>query len=126
MMAIAAPAEVAEIPAQSATRRVPAQWPPPETPARRAVSGIFDTAAGNSAFLRTAGFRFSPGDVSVPASLVKQYGLRRGDQLTGTARAPGASAAGRGGQSRQRAQHDVLAQVDTVNLNRSGCSGCGY
>ena len=113
MMAIAAPAGVTEIPA--ATRRVPAQGPPPETPARRAVSGIFDTTAGNSAFLRTAGFRLSPDDVSVPASLVKQYGLRRGDQLTGTARAPGASAPGRGGQSRQRAQHDVLAQVDTVN-----------
>jgi transcription termination factor Rho len=97
------------------TRRVPAQAQPPETPTLNAVSGILDTTGNNSAFLRTAGFRLSPDDVSVPASLVKQYGLRRGDHIAGAARAAGDSAPGRGGQPRAGAQHDVLAQVDTVN-----------
>jgi transcription termination factor Rho len=114
-MAITAQIDVTETSAQPRTRRVPAQGQPPETSAQQAVSGILDTTGNNSAFLRTAGFRISPDDVSVPASLIKQYGLRRGDQINGTVRAAGSSAPGRGNQPRGRAQHDVLAQVDTVN-----------
>ena len=108
-------AEVRQTSAPPRTRRVPAQAQPPETPTQNAVSGILDTTGNNSAFLRTAGYRLSPDDVSVPASLVRQYGLRRGDYIAGAARAPGAAAPGRGSQPRARAQHDVLAQVDTVN-----------
>jgi transcription termination factor Rho len=107
--------EVRQTSAPLRTRRVPTQAQPPETPTQNAVSGILDTTGNNSAFLRTAGFRLSPDDVSVPASLVKRYGLRRGDHIAGAARAAGDSAPGRGSQPRARAQHDVLAQVDTVN-----------
>jgi transcription termination factor Rho len=107
--------EVRQTSAPPRARRVPTQAQRPETPTQNAVSGILDTTGNNSAFLRTAGFRLSPGDVSVPASLVKQYGLRRGDHIAGAVRAAGDSAPGRGSQPRARAQHDVLAQVDTVN-----------
>ncbi len=131
--------DVLEAPAQPRTRRVPApgrspesstqrqspetlpQRQPRETPAQQAVSGIFDTTGNNSAFLRTAGFRLSPDDVSVPASLIKQYGLRRGDQIRGTSRAAGSSSQPSQPRSSQskgrapRAQHAVLAQVDTIN-----------
>jgi transcription termination factor Rho len=113
-MAIPAQAEVIETSAQPRTRWVPPPGQSPETPAQPAVSGILDTA-GNSAFLRTAGFRVSPDDVSVPPSLVKQYGLRRGDQINGTARPAGSSAPARGSQPRARAQQAVLVQVDIVN-----------
>ena len=82
-------AEVRQTSAPPRTRRVPAQAQPPETPTQNAVSGILDTTGNNSAFLRTAGYRLSPDDVSVPASLVRQYGLRRGDYIAGAARAPG-------------------------------------
>ena len=47
------------------------------------VSGLLDITGRGSAFVRLAGFHASPDDVSVPAGLIKQYGLRRGDQLTG-------------------------------------------
>jgi len=114
-MAIPAQAEVIETSAQPRTRWVPPQGQSPETPAQPAVSGILDTTGNNSAFLRTAGFRVSPDDVSVPPSLVKQYGLRRGDQINGTARPAGSSAPARGSQPRARAQQAVLVQVDTVN-----------
>jgi len=114
MMTIPAETEVIKTSAQPRTRRVPAPGQSPET-AQPAVSGILDTTGNNSAFLRTAGFRVSPDDVSVPASLVTQYGLRRGDQINGTARPAGSSAPARGSQPRARAAHDVLARVDTVN-----------
>ena len=114
-MAIPAQAEVGETSVSPRTRRAPAQAQPPEAPATKAVSGILDSTNNNGAFLRTAGFRLSPDDVSVPTSLIKQYGLRRGDRIVGAARAPGASAPGRGVQARRRGQHAVLAQVDTVN-----------
>jgi transcription termination factor Rho len=52
----------------------------------RPVSGLLDVTRRGPAVLRTGGFRASPDDVSVPASLIKQYDLRPGDHLTGTAR----------------------------------------
>ena len=58
--------------------------------AEHAVSGLLDVA-GSSAFVRTSGFQPGPDDVFVPAALIKQYGLRRGDQIDGAARPPGAS-----------------------------------
>src|ERR1700761_3208163 len=50
------------------------------------VSGLLDITGRGPAFLRTGGFRTGPDDVSVPASLLKQYDLRPGDLVTGTAR----------------------------------------
>ena len=82
------------------------------------VSGVLDiTGRGGSgqhgAFVRTAGFRASPDDVSVPAGLIKQYGLRKGDQITGEARA-GSRPNGRNGRNGQ-AKAPALATVGTVN-----------
>ena len=133
-MTISAEAEVEATPARSKTR--PAQ--PPETP-EHAVSGLLDVA-GSSAFVRTAGFQPGPDDVFVPAAVIKQYGLRRGDQIDGAARPPGASGpAGNGearnsqarngearnsqarngearnGQARDREKRATLTRVDTVN-----------
>jgi transcription termination factor Rho len=94
------------------------------------VSGILDittrasqndsgpaTSSQQSAFLRTAGFRASPDDVSVPASLIRQYGLRRGDQLTGTARpaSPPRPDSRNGQNTRTGPKAPVLATVGTVN-----------
>ena len=93
-MTISAEAEVKATPARSKTR--PAQRP--ETP-EHAVSGLLDVA-GSSAFVRTAGFQPGPDDVFVPAALIKQYGLRRGDQIDGAARPPGASGPARNGEAR--------------------------
>jgi transcription termination factor Rho len=48
-----------------------------------AVTGILDMA-GNRAYLRTDGYLPDPDDMSVPTSLVRRHGLRRGDTVTGT------------------------------------------
>ncbi len=51
------------------------------------VSGILD-ARGNQAFLRSAGYRRGRDDVCVPNGLLRRHGLRTGDLVQGTARAP--------------------------------------
>ena len=53
------------------------------------VSGILD-AGDSGAYLRTAGYQRGRDDISVPAAMVRQFGLRSGDYLEGTARPPGA------------------------------------
>ena len=60
-----------------------------KAPAAIAVSGIVDMAGGQ-AFVRTSGYRRSPADVSVSAGQIRQYGLRKGDQIEGAARSEGA------------------------------------
>ena len=71
------------------------------------VSGVLDITGRGSAFVRVAGFHASPDDVSVPAGLIKQYGLRRGDQLTGGART--------GPARNGPAKNPALATVGTIN-----------
>jgi transcription termination factor Rho len=71
------------------------------------VSGVLDVTSRGSAFVRVAGFHASPDDVSVPAGLIKQYGLRRGDQLTGRART--------GPTRNGPAKNPALATVGTIN-----------
>jgi transcription termination factor Rho len=65
------------------------------------VSGIADIADGRG-YLRTAGYRRSPGDVPLTAAQVRQYGLRPGDQVHGLA-----MSSGKAGKT--------LASVETVN-----------
>jgi transcription termination factor Rho len=65
------------------------------------VSGIVDTARGR-AFLRRAGYRQGSGDIGLTRAQVRQYGLRKGDHVTGSAR-PDRGAPG------------VLTGLDTVN-----------
>jgi len=98
---------------------------PAESGMLRAISGILDVGGNGSAFLRTSGFRIGPDDVFVPAALIKQYALRRGDQIAGAARQPGPPAPARNGQARNsparngqarnRDAHPALARVDAVN-----------
>ncbi len=87
----------------------------PEVP----ISGIVDFV-DNHAFVRTSGYLPEPDDVYVSAALIKRYGLRAGDEITGTARPlsdPDEEPAG----NRQRnngkkvPKYRPLAQVDTVN-----------
>jgi transcription termination factor Rho len=47
------------------------------------VSGIVDLTDGHG-YLRTAGYRRSAGDIPLTAGLVRQYGLRKGDQINAT------------------------------------------
>jgi transcription termination factor Rho len=61
------------------TPRVPAQ-----IPATAVISGIVDLGEGR-ACLRTAGYRRSAQDVPITPAQVRQYGLRKGDQISGTA-----------------------------------------
>jgi transcription termination factor Rho len=68
------------------------------------VSGLIDSGDGH-ALVRISGYRPGPSDVYVSAGQLKQYGLRKGDQIAGTAR-PSASG---------RAKYRPLVSVDTVN-----------
>ena len=67
------------------------------------VSGIVDMADGH-ALVRTSGYRAGPADVYVSAGQIRQYGLRKGDLIEGTART-GAS----------RGKFRPLASVESVN-----------
>ncbi|MGJ0184911.1 transcription termination factor Rho [Corynebacterium glyciniphilum] len=85
----------------------------PPTP----VAGILDFADANTAFIRTTGYHAGSTDVYVPIQMVRKYGMRHGDAVTGTIR-PGAKAqqaggGGRGGRNRQK--YTPLHAVDTVN-----------
>jgi transcription termination factor Rho len=47
------------------------------------VSGIVDVTDGRG-YLRTAGYRRSPGDIALTPAQIRQYGLRKGDHIEGT------------------------------------------
>ena len=83
--------------------------PATRAPAAIPVSGIVDPADGH-AFVRTSGYRRGPDDVYVSAGQIRQYGLRKGDRIEGTARPDGTAAKGTG-----RGKFRPLVQVDTVN-----------
>ena len=107
----------AETPAQPPARppaRPSAQ--PSARPSVRAVSGIVDASDGRG-YLRTAGYRRSPGDIPLTAAVVRQYGLRKGDQVEGVI-APSASGNGNGSRTRNRQQGGdttALAGVTAIN-----------
>jgi transcription termination factor Rho len=71
------------------------------------VSGLvdLDPKTDGHALVRVNGYRPSPADVYVSVGQIKQYGLRKGDRIDGTAR-PSASG---------RAKYRPLVSVDTVN-----------
>ncbi|OZM73822.1 transcription termination factor Rho [Amycolatopsis antarctica] len=71
------------------------------------VAGILDVL-DNYAFVRTSGYLAGPNDVYVSLSLVRKYGLRRGDAITGHVRQP------RDGEQ-QRQKFNPLVKVDTIN-----------
>nr|WP_223199014.1 transcription termination factor Rho [Solihabitans fulvus] len=71
------------------------------------VAGILDVLE-NYAFVRTSGYLAGPNDVYVSLSLVRKYGLRRGDAITGAVRQP------RDGEQ-QRQKFNPLVRVDKIN-----------
>jgi transcription termination factor Rho len=68
------------------------------------VSGVVDIGDGHG-LVRVSGYRASPADVYVSVGQIKQYGLRKGDLVEGSARP---SATG-------RAKYRPLVSVATVN-----------
>ena len=84
---------------------------------RTRVSGIVDLTDGRG-YLRTAGYRRSPGDLPLTASQVRQYGLRKGDQIDATVsgdRTVGGGAAGKKAANGQRAQEAGRVEVTAIN-----------
>ncbi|MDR7301161.1 transcription termination factor Rho [Haloactinomyces albus] len=71
------------------------------------MAGILDVLE-NYAFVRTSGYLAGPNDVYVSLSLVRKYGLRRGDAIQGVIRQP------REGEQ-QRQKFNPLVRVDGIN-----------
>jgi transcription termination factor Rho len=85
-----------------------------ETPAAIPVHGIVDVSDGRG-YLRTAGYRRSPADIPLTPRQLRQHGLRKGDQIEGTA-APQAPARGsRDNKNARDARNPRLAGVTTIN-----------
>jgi transcription termination factor Rho len=93
------------------------------------VSGIADVGDGRG-FLRTAGYRRSPGDIPLSPAVIRQYGLRKGDLIECTAGrgrsgngnpgAGGGDADGNGrrggnGSGGSRDSAPALVSVETIN-----------
>ena len=79
------------------------------------MAGLLDINDGR-AFLRRAGYQRGPDDVLVSQAQIQQYGLRPGDAVEGTARAPRAGQAAGSRDSRaRREKYPLLASVITVN-----------
>jgi transcription termination factor Rho len=87
---------------------VPPQIPPEAT----AVSGIADIADGHG-FVRASGYRRGPADVYVSGAQIRQYGLRTGDLIEGSARQADARHAARA--QRGKTGTPALIRVDSVN-----------
>jgi transcription termination factor Rho len=81
--------------------------PRPGNPASAEVEGILEVLSSGSGFLRSAanGFQTSEGDVFVPQSTIRRFGLRIGDAIVGEA---GSAPPGRG-------KSPPLTNVTTVN-----------
>ncbi|MBK8463016.1 MAG: transcription termination factor Rho [Nigerium sp.] len=69
------------------------------------VSGILDVL-DNYAFVRASGYLPGPGDAYVSLSMVKKWGLRKGDIVTGTMRAQ---------RDGERQKYSPLVRVETIN-----------
>ncbi len=72
------------------------------------ISGILDVL-DNYAFVRTTGYLPGPNDAYVSLSMVKKWGLRKGDIVTGAIRAP------REGERREK--FNPLVRIDTINAD---------
>ncbi|WP_436698487.1 transcription termination factor Rho [Nocardioides sp. BYT-33-1] len=70
------------------------------------AAGILDVL-DNYAFVRTGGYLAGPDDVYLSLSMVRKYGLRRGDAVTGQVRQP------REGERREK--FNPMVRIETVN-----------
>ncbi len=81
------------------------------------VAGILDVL-DNYAFVRTSGYLAGSNDVYVSMNLVRRYGLRRGDAITGAVKVPRDGEQGGnsgGGNQSNRQKFNPLVRLDTVN-----------
>ncbi|WP_354054794.1 transcription termination factor Rho [Dietzia sp. 2505] len=93
------------------------------------VAGILDVL-DNYAFVRTSGYLAGSNDVYVSMNVIRKYGLRRGDAITGAVKMPrdgqsdtqndgpgGGQGGGRGGNQggKNRAKFNPLVRIDSVN-----------
>jgi transcription termination factor Rho len=76
------------------------------------VAGILDVL-DNYAFVRTSGYLPGSNDIYVSLSMVKKYGLRKGDAVTGAIRAPRDGESQGGGSNRQK--FNALVRLTSVN-----------
>jgi transcription termination factor Rho len=84
----------------------------PPTP----VAGILDFVDANTAFIRTTGYHAGSTDIYVPIQMVRRFGMRHGDAITGTIRPGKQQTANNGqGRNRNRGKYTQLHSVDTVN-----------
>jgi transcription termination factor Rho len=87
-MTVTTEKEIEELSVSQETPPAAARVPRPresgaiETP-RRQVSGIVDITSGGG-YLRTAGYRRTAADIPLTTSQIRQYGLRKGDQIEAT------------------------------------------
>jgi transcription termination factor Rho len=84
-----------------------------------AISGVVDLGDGRG-FLRTAGYRRSAADIPISPAQVRQYGLRSGDRIEGTAGTrPGRAQPDKTQQSKTRPgtarENRTLLTVESVN-----------
>ena len=70
------------------------------------AAGILDVL-DNYAFVRTSGYLPGPNDVYVALSMVKRYGLRKGDAITGAVKQPQ--------EGERKEKFNPLVRIDTVN-----------
>ncbi len=71
------------------------------------AAGILDLL-DNYAFVRTTGYLPGPNDVYVAMSMVRKFGLRKGDAITGAVRQ-------QSGDSERREKFNPMVRIDTVN-----------
>ncbi|MET0579485.1 MAG: transcription termination factor Rho, partial [Ilumatobacteraceae bacterium] len=84
---------------------VPAAGVPEPAPIEQVeVSGYLDMRDEGYGFLRVNGYLPSKDDAYIPVKLARQYGLRRGDHVTGTSRPAG-----------RNEKNPALLEIDTVN-----------
>ncbi len=72
------------------------------------ISGILDVL-DNYAFVRTTGYLPGSNDAYVSLSMVRRYGLRKGDIITGAIRQPK--------EGERREKFNPLVRIDTVNAD---------
>jgi transcription termination factor Rho len=70
------------------------------------AAGILDVL-DNYAFVRTSGYLPGPNDVYVSLSMVRKYGLRKGDAVTGMVRQPG--------ENDRKEKFNPLVRLDSIN-----------
>jgi transcription termination factor Rho len=72
------------------------------------ISGILDVL-DNYAFVRTTGYLPGPNDAYVSLSMVRKYGLRKGDIVTGAIKSPK--------EGERREKFNPLVRIDTINAD---------